>query len=446
MTAPSPTASADEIPISNRRVLKIALPIVLSNATVPILGLVDTGVVGQIGTPEPIAAVGVGAAMITAIYWIFGFLRMGTVGLVGQALGANDRDEVSLLLTRALLIAAAAGITLILLQIPVIWGALQISPSPPEVEALAQTYMAIRIWSAPAAIAVYGVTGWLIAQERTRAVLVVQLWMNGLNIVLSIIFVLGLDWGIGGVAFATFLAEWSGLALGLWLCRDAFRNPVWRSRLHLLEPDKLRRLALVNGDIMIRSLLLQAIFVSFMLLGGRFGATPQAANQILVQFLYVTAYALDGFAFAAEAIVAKAMGAKHPMALRRGALLTSAWSTAICAALTLVFWLAGPAIIDVMAKSPEVQEAARTYLPWMIAAPLLGVAAWMLDGIFIGATRSRDMRNMMILSAAIYFAVLWPLMALYGNHGLWIALLLSFIARCLTIGSRYPDLEKAAAG
>ncbi|MFQ6549726.1 MATE family efflux transporter [Aestuariibius sp. 2305UL40-4] len=446
MTAPSPTASAEEGPISNRRVLKIALPIVLSNATIPILGLVDTGVVGQIGTAEPIAAVGVGAAMITAIYWVFGFLRMGTVGLVGQALGANDRDEVSLLLTRALLIAGAAGITLILLQIPVIWGALRISPSPSDVEDLAHTYMAIRIWSAPAAIALYGVTGWLIAQERTRAVLVLQLWMNGLNIVLSLAFVLGLNWGIGGVAFATFLAEYSGLALGLWLCRDAFRNPVWRARLRVLDPDKLRHMALVNRDILIRSLLLQAIFLSFILLGGHFGATPQAANQILVQFLYVTAYALDGFAFAAEAIVARAMGAKRPVALRRGALLTSAWGTAIGAALTLTFWIAGPAIIDIMAKSPEVQQAARTYLPWMIAAPLLGVASWMLDGIFIGATRSRDMRNMMVLSAAIYFAALWPLMALYGNHGLWIALLLSFIARGITLGARYPALERAAAG
>ncbi|MFQ6551578.1 MATE family efflux transporter [Aestuariibius insulae] len=436
---------AEPTPITNRRVLKVAGPIVLSNATVPILGLVDTGVVGQMGEAAPIAAVGVGAAMITAIYWIFGFLRMGTTGLVGQAIGAENRDEVSLLLTRALLIGAAAGIALIVLQWPLFAGAMALSPSTPQVEALARDYMTIRIWSAPAAISLYGLTGWLIAQERTRAVLVIQLWMNGFNIALSVLFVLGLGWGVPGVAAATFVAEWTGLALALWLARDAFARPVWRDRTRILEPDKLKRMAIVNTDIMIRSVLLQAIFLSFMLLGGYFGEVPQAANQILVQFLFVTAYAMDGFAFAAEAIVAQAMGAKRPRAVRRGSLLTSFWGLAICTLLAILFWAAGPAIIDRLTTAPEVQQAARAYLPWMIAAPILGVAAWMLDGIFIGATRSRDMRNMMILSALVYAVALWPLMQAFANHGLWIALLLSFVVRGLTLGARYPALERAAA-
>src|SRR6056297_1025840 len=221
-------AAARMRPLTHRRVLRIALPIVISNATVPILGAVDTGVVGQLGLAAPIGAVGLGAVILTSIYWIFGFLRMGTVGLTGQALGADDDAEVAALLTRVLIAGFGFGTVIILLQLPIFRLALWLSPGSAEVEGLAQSYMTIRIWSAPAAIAIYGITGWLIAQERTAAVLVIQVWMNGLNILLDLWFVLGLDWGVEGVALATFLAEWSGLALGFWLCRDAFRVPAWR--------------------------------------------------------------------------------------------------------------------------------------------------------------------------------------------------------------------------
>ena len=219
--------------LTHARVLRIAGPIVLSNATVPILGAVDTGVVGQLGLAAPIGAVGVGAIVLSSVYWIFGFLRMGTTGLTAQAAGEGDAPEVAALLSRALLIGAVGGALLILLQLPIFWGAFRISPASAEVEGLARRYMAIRIWSAPAAIALYGITGWLIAQERTWAVLVIQLWMNGLNVALDLLFVLGLGWGVGGVASATFLAEWTGLALGLWLCRAAFA----RHRLARLGPD-----------------------------------------------------------------------------------------------------------------------------------------------------------------------------------------------------------------
>ena len=183
-----------QTPLTHMRVLHIALPIVLSNATVPILGAVDTGVVGQMGTAAPIGAVGIGAIVLSGIYWLFGFLRMGTVGLTSQAIGARDDAEVAALLTRALMIGCAAGIFIILLQIPLFWAAFQVAPASGEVEGLAREYLGIRVWSAPAAIAIYGITGWLIAQERTVAVLVIQVWMNGLNIVLDLWFVLGLDW------------------------------------------------------------------------------------------------------------------------------------------------------------------------------------------------------------------------------------------------------------
>lgn len=436
---------AEPVPeITNRRILKIAVPIVLSNATVPILGAVDTGVVGQMGLAAPIGAVGIGAIILTAVYWVFGFLRMGTVGLTSQALGAGDRAEVDALLARALMVSAAAGLGLIALQWPIFAAAFVVAPATPEVEGLARDYMAIRIWSAPAAIALYGITGWLIAAERARAVLAIQVWMNGLNILLDLVFVLGLGWGVEGVALATFLAEWSGLALGLWFCRAAFARPHWHDWPRVFDAARLRRMASVNTDILIRSVLLQAIFVSFMFYGARFGDVPLAANQILLQFLWITAYAMDGFAFAAEAIVGQALGARRRATLRRGAVMSMAWGVACATALAVFFAVAGPWIIDTMTTSEPVRAEARVYLFWMVVGPFLGAPAWMFDGIFIGATRTRDMRNMMLISAAIYLAALLLLVPAWGNHGLWAALVISFAARALTLGLRYPALEAQA--
>ncbi|MBM1219969.1 MATE family efflux transporter [Ponticoccus sp. SC2-23] len=429
----------------HRRVLAIALPIVLSNATVPILGAVDTGVVGQLGEAAPIGAVGIGAIILTAFYWLFGFLRMGTTGLTSQAHGAGDGAEVAALLSRALIVAGVAGLGLILLQGPLFGLGFLVSPASDEVEEMARAYMGIRIWSAPAAIAIYGITGWLIAQERTRAVLVIQVWMNGLNVLLDLWFVLGLGWGVEGVAIATFLAEWSGAALGLWFCRAAFAGPYWRDAARVFDAVRIRRMISVNTDILIRSVLLQAIFVSFLFWGAGIGDVTLAANQVLLQFLHITAYGLDGFAFAAEAIVGQAVGARALAVLRRGAWLASLWAFAICLGLALTFALAGGAIIDLMTTAPEVRLAAKDDLVWMVLAPVVGLAPWMLDGIFIGATRTRDMRNMMALSAAGYFAAAPLLVAWLGNDGLWVALLLSFALRGITLGLRYPSLEREVA-
>ena len=429
--------------VSHARVLKIALPIVISNATVPILGAVDTGVVGQIGLAAPIGAVGIGAVILTGIYWIFGFLRMGTTGLTSQAHGAGQTGEVAALLTRALMIGFAGGLLVIALQVPIFWAAFRISPASAEVEALARDYMAIRVWSAPAMIALFGMTGWLIAQERTRAVLMIQVLMNGVNIGLDLWFVLWLDMGVTGVAQATVIAEWGGLALGFWFCRDAFGVPAWRDWPRVFDRARLRNMAMVNTDILLRSLMLQIIFISFLFLGADFGDVTLAANQVLLQFLNITAHALDGFAFAAEALVGQAYGARAVHLLRRGALMTSFWGLVVCIALATGFATFGGAIIDLMAKVPEVQAEARSYLGYMVAAPILGLAAYMLDGVFIGATRSRDMRNMMALSLVVYVAAAAALVPMLGNHGLWLALLVSFIARGVTLGLRYPALERA---
>ena len=369
---------------------------------------------------------------------------MGTVGLTSQALGAGDRSEVAALLTRALLIGLSGGLLLVVLQLPIFWASFQISPATPEVEAMATEYMQIRIWSAPAAIGLYGITGWLIAQERTQAVLVLQVWMNGLNIVLDLWFVLELGWGVQGVAIATFLAEWTGLALGLWFCRAAFQVPEWRNWVQVFDPGRLRHMLVVNTDILIRSLLLEAIFVSFLSVGSGFGNVRLAANQVLLQFLMIAAFAMDGFAFAAESLVGKAFGARQRSALRRSAAMTSFWGLVIVLVLAGAFAVFGEAIIDLMATAPDVREAARSYLIYMVLAPPLGWAAWMLDGIFIGATRTRDMRNMMAVSFAIYCAVAALLVPVMENHGLWIALLVSFVARGISLGLRYPALERQA--
>lgn len=437
-------AQAGAQEITHKRVLNIALPIVLANITVPILGAVDTGVVGQLGQAAPIGAVGIGAVILSAVYWVFGFLRMGTTGLTSQAHGAGRQGEVAALLTRALMIALVGGLLVIALQMPLFAGAFMLAPASAQVESLAQDYMSIRVFSAPAIIALYGVTGWLIALERTRAVLLVQLVMNTVNIVLDLWFVLGLGWGVEGVALATFIAEWGGLALGLWLCRDAFKVPAWRDWARVFDAPALKRMAQVNGDILLRSLMLQGIFVSFLFLGADFGDVTLAANQVLLQFLQITAYALDGFAFAAEVLVGYAMGRHAPGQLRRAAVVSSQWGLISVVFLATGFATLGPWIIDTMAKVEAVQNAARTYLPWMVAAPVLGLGSYMLDGIFIGATRTRDMRNMMALSLATYAGAVAVLVPGMGNHGLWAALLISFVARAATLAFRYPALEHAA--
>lgn len=429
--------------LTHRRVLKITLPIVLSNATVPLLGAMDTGVVGQLGHAAPIGAVGLGAVILGTLYWVFGFLRMGTSGLAAQASGAGDTAERTAVLIRALLIGATAGLGLIILQYPLVAGSFALAPASAEVEGLAHQYLSIRIWGAPATIALYAVTGWLIAVERTKGVLVIQLVMNGLHTCLDLWFVLGLGWGVPGVAVATLIAEWTGLALGLWLCRDALL-PAFRNGARLFDPARLMRMARVNTDIMIRSVALQLSFTTFVFLGARMGDVTLAANEVLMQFLSITAYALDGFAFSAEALVGQAIGARQQGAVRRAAILTSQWGFGGALALGVAFWIAGPTLIDLMAKAPDVQSTARSFLPWVTVAPVIGIAAWMFDGIFIGATLTREMRRAMVQSVAVYALALVALVPTFGNHGLWAALMVLNATRGLTMARYYPRV--AASG
>ena len=431
--------------ITHARIARIAVPVVLSNATVPLLGAVDTAVIGQLGQAAPLGAVGMGAVILATLYWAFGFLRMSTSGLAAQAQGAGDGAERSAVLLRAVLVALAAGAALILGQSLLISAAFRIAPASAEVESLAKTYLAIRIWGAPATIALYALTGWLVGVERTKGVLILQLWQNGLNIVLDLWFVLGLGWGIEGVAAATLIAEITGLALALWLARDALTPDTLRAACaRLFDRAALGRMFTASRDIMGRTILLQLSFTSFVFLGARFGDVTLAANQVLMQFLEITAYALDGFAFAAETLVGQAVGARAVADVRRSSLVTSQWGVGGAVALGLVFWAIGPAIIDIMAKAPDVRETARAFLPWVALAPLIGIASWMFDGIFIGATLTREMRNAMLASVLVYAAALTVLVGAFGNHGLWASLMVLNATRGVTMARLYPRAEAAA--
>jgi multidrug resistance protein, MATE family len=429
--------------VTHGRVWRIAGPIVLSNATVPLLGAVDTGVVGQMGTAAPIGAVGLGAVILATIYWVFGFLRMGTSGLAAQAHGAGDGAERTAVLLRAMIVGLGAGAALIVLQMALFSGAFAVAPASAEVEGLARQYLAIRIWGAPATISLYAVTGWLIAVERTRAVFVLQVWINGLNIALDLWFVLGLGWGVPGVALATLIAEWTGLAVGLWFCRDAFGAALKAGWARIGDRAALVRMIAVNRDIMIRSVVLQACFTAFVFLGARFGDVTLAANQVLMQFLGILAYALDGFAFAAETLVGQAIGARAVSDVRQAIRLSLFWTFVGGLALGLVFWIAGPWLIDLMATDPMVRQEARAYLPWIVLTPIFGALAWAYDGVYIGALLTVEMRRLMLASAAAYGLALGLILP-FGNHGLWAALMVLFAARSLLMHWRSPRVAAQA--
>ncbi|MBN2759868.1 MAG: MATE family efflux transporter [Rhodobacteraceae bacterium] len=432
-------------PVTDRRILRIAAPILLANIAVPLLGVVDTGIIGQIGEAAPIGAVGLGAVILTSVYWVFGFLRMGTTGLVAQAVGAHDLAESGAILMRGVLIGLGAGAVMVLGQIALMEAAFMIAPASATVEALARDYLAIRIWGAPATIALYALNGWLIGTERTRSVLALQLWMSGLNVVLSLWFVLGLGWGVPGVAAATLIAEVTALGLGLRLCRAAFTGNQWRDWARVFDRARLKRMWAVNSDIMLRSVALQAAMTGFLFTSAGFGDVELAANQILWQFLMIIAHALDGFAFAAEALVGQAVGARAVGQMRQAGLRAGVWAFALAGLMAVVFLLGGPAVIDVMAKDAGVQNAAIAYLPFVAALSLASCAAYMLDGIFIGATGTREMRNTVVLAVAIYAVVIWAFVPVYGNTALWSALMLLNIMRAVFLGVLYPQLERRVA-
>ena len=423
--------------------MSIAFPIVLSNISIPILGAIDTGVIGQLGNPIAIGAVGIGAIILSAVYWLFGFLRMGTTGFVAQAQGRDDASEVVALLVRGILIGLACGFFVILIHPILFWLSFLISPSSNEVELLALDYMGIRIFSAPAIISTYAIMGWLIALEKTKYVLILQLTMNGLNAVLDFWFVLGMGWGVEGVAWATFIAEWFALLMGLAICfalSQNFPKIIWTL---IFSRTKITTILLVNRDIFLRSLMVEMIFVSFLMTSGKFGDVELAATQILLQFLHISSYGMDGFAFAAEVLVGQAVGKSNRFMLRDAVIKSALWTFVIAIFLALIYALFGSFLIKIMTTSDEVILASESFLIFIVLGPIFGALPFLMDGIFVGATRAIDMRNMMFLSLIIYAVSAYLLIDLYGFYGLWLALLVSYAARGISLVIRYPKLEKS---
>lgn len=438
-------AGAAAAGVTNRRIWRLAGPIILSNATTPLLGAVDTAVVGRLPEAWHMGAVAVGAMVFNFVYWGFGFLRMGTTGLTAQAQGAGDADEVRAGLARSLLLAGAIGLALIALQGPIAAAALWALDASPEVETLAASYVAIRIWAAPATLANYALFGWFVGVGDTRAGFVMQVATNLANMALAVLFVLGFDWGVPGVAAATLIAEWAGAAVGFAIARAKLGCLGGRlRRQRLLDGRRLRRLLAVNLDIFLRTLTLIFGFSFFVAQGAKSGDVTLAANAVMMNFLHVMAYALDGFAFAAEALVGAAFGARDRTALRWAVRLTTLWAGLTALAFAAAYGLLGGLLIDALTAVPEVREAARGLLPWVALAPFVAVWSFQLDGIFIGATRTADMRNCAALALAVYLAAWAAFAPALGNHGLWLAFMTFYAARAATLAARYPALERAA--
>ncbi|MEL6287531.1 MAG: MATE family efflux transporter [Pseudomonadota bacterium] len=429
--------------LGHRDVLAIALPIIFSNVTEPLIGVVDTGVLGALDAPHLVGGVALGATFFSLAYFMFSFLRMGTSGLTAQADGADDGTRVSAVFAQALIVALVAGLALIMLQAPLTAAALAMLSGTPAVEAAAETYISIRIWSAPLALTNFAILGWLIGIRRTGLAVALQLLINSTNITLSILLVQGLGLTIDGVAWGTVLAELISASVGVWVVwREMHRRGALPEARVVFEGTAVRRVFAVNRDIMLRTLALQAVFVFFVNEGARAGEIVLAANAVLHHFMNVTAHVLDGFAYAAETLSGHAIGARNRRHFARAVKLSSLWAVLLAGVLSLACWLAGPLIIDLLTTSPEVRATARAYLPWAAATPIVGVACFQLDGIFIGATQTRDMRNATIASAVAFFAIWAVLTPMYANHGLWASVLAFFVARAISLQLLYPRLLK----
>ena len=428
----------------HRRVWRLAAPIILSNLSVPLLGAVDTAVVGHLPEPYYLGAVAVGALIFTFVYWGFGFLRMGTTGLTAQAWGADRGDEVRATLYRALLIAVALGALIISLQKPIGATAFALLEASSEVEAHGGAYFAIRIWSAPAALANYAVLGWFLGLQNARVPLMLQIFLNGINIVLDLVFVLVLGWQVEGVALATVIAEYSGLALGLvfvlYRLKGAGAGTVTVRQ--VFDLARFKYLFAVNRDIFIRTLCLIFCFAYFTAQGAKLGDVVLGANAVLMNFLALLSHGLDGFAHAAEALVGGALGARHRQGFRRAVSVSVFWASIAAGLFTITFWLGGNKLIAVLTSVPSVRETAEQYLPWLIVAPLLSVWAYLLDGIFLGTTRTVELRNATIFSTVLYLLAVQLALPAFGNHGLWLALSGLMVLRGASLAVYYPRVVR----
>ena len=435
--------------ISYRYLLQKAWPIILANASVPLLGLVDTAVIGNVGSIIDLGAIAFGALIFSFVYWSFGFLRMGTTGFAAQASGAGDEQEVRAVLGRALLIAVCLGMALILTQWPIGLAAFSLLDGSAPVETVAQSYFDIRIWGAPATLSTFALMGLLIGLGKSRTLLIVQLFLNGLNILLDVWFAGILGWGASGIALGTVIAEWTTVLLAGWLVyrtlneRKLLTDVFW-PKAKIMDLSALLKTASANFDIMLRTLILVFSFAFFINQSAKFGDTILASNHILLQLIAFSAFFLDGYAFVVEALVGGAIGAKRrdvfDMAVRRSTVL--ALVTAILLALGIV--MAGHVAVMLMTDISSVRLAANQLLPFAALYVLFSFAAFQLDGIFIGASFTRQMRDAAVLSIVVYLVAWWALSDPFGLQGLWGAMIIYVVARAVALLLFYPPLRRSA--
>lgn len=446
---PSSTAPALERP-GYRRVWALAWPIILANSTVPLLGLVDTAVIGHHGRTVELGAIALGALIFNFVYWSFGFLRMGTTGFAAQADGAGDEAEVRATLGRALLLATGIGLALILLQGPISRAALKLLGASTEVEGITQAYVLIRIWGAPASLALFTLMGMLIGLGHSRKLLQVQLLLNSLNMALDVYFAGILGWGAPGIALGTLVAEWIALTYAGYVtyrllhCRRQESEAFW-SWARVVNGEKLRRTLSANADIMIRTLLLLLGFAWFTDQGARLGDAVLAGNHILLQFILFSAFFLDGFAFVTESWAGRATGARQRDLFDHAVRNSTVLAAIAAITLSVTIMLLGPYAIAGLTNLAEVRETAGRFLPYAALYVLLSFAAFQLDGIFIGATRTRAMRNAALLAVLSFLVASWPLVGWVGNHGLWAAFIVFVVARAVALGIRYQALRASIA-
>jgi MATE family multidrug resistance protein len=413
---------------TDRDMWRIAVPMILSNVSVPMLGMVDTGVMGHLESPIYLGAVAIGGMIFTFLYIGMNFLRMGTTGIAAQRYGAEDNDGLRVALGQALIVSLAIAIVILLLQVPIEKIALTLLGGDAETQAHAATYFYIRVWSAPGTLANYVLIGWFLGLQNARVPLLVFLTINITNILLDLLFVVGLGMKIEGVALASVIAEYTALCVGIgFVVRELRRHSGHWPLAQFTKLSAYQAFFSVNANLFVRTIALMFTFAFITAQGARLGPLVLAANAVLMNFQNLTSLGLDGFAHAAEAMVGKAVGAKDDAALRYTVRLTLKWSLIFAVGFVVAYLMAGPFIVRLLTDLPDVRETAMVYLPWLIVSPLISVWCFLYDGVYVGMTRARDMRNIMLFSTLAVFLPTWFLAQPLGNHGLWLALM-AFLA------------------
>ncbi|MBR5353392.1 MAG: MATE family efflux transporter [Bacteroidales bacterium] len=397
----------------NKRILSLALPNIITNITVPLLGMVDMAIVGRLSAGH-IGAIAIGTQIFNLIYWNFGFLRMGTSGFTAQAYGAHDFNEAVRIFVRAIAIAIAVAFTLILLQWPISRLSLLIFKGGHEVIQLALTYFFVRIWAAPATLGLYAIKGWFIGMQNSRLPMWIAIFLNCVNIVCSLLFVLVFHWDIKGVALGTVIAQYSGFAIGLFFLVREMRRikphttiqlkiiPLLKESLHW---SQLKLFFKVNGDIFLRTVCLSAVFTFITAASSHISAEVLAIDALLMQFFTLFSYIMDGFAYAGESLVGRYIGARDSRSLRLSVKLLLRWGLGLTLLFTALYAIGGEWILRIFSDKPDIIQGTLRYLFWTLIIPVCGFSAFLFDGIFVGATASRTMRNSMFVASAVFFAV-----------------------------------------